>query len=452
MRGTTLTDDISPECTDNPDILRLYALWQAKCTTEGLPCRETMGIEQLWCAGDLILVEETPPDDFEFLRYGANVSLASGFDMTGKRTSDFHSDVGRFFTHCYQRCLDEHKAFYATNRAVHAALVTGWERLLLPLVDADGAPRFVLEYNRPLALKHVLLEHVLDAANDIIIGIERVAADDNAELDCAVLTVNAAAEEFLGCRRVDARGHYLSELVPSWRSQAWGKALVDGLLNDARTQLEWRRCERGYDSWYRVAVNPFAEGVVITMSDITELKEKEREFERLSNTDALTGMSNRRHFLATGQTETERAVRYNTPLSVVSVDIDHFKQINDRLGHEAGDEALIAVAGLLSRGRRSADALGRLGGEEFSILLPHTNEAKACELAQRLCADIATHQFHVGGEIIEVTCSFGVAQLSSDEQTIAALLRRADAALYKAKEQGRNRIVGAGGLALLSER
>lgn len=450
MHGTTITEDISPECTENPDIHRLYALWQIGHPTSGLPSLSSLEVEELWCFNDLMLVEQTAPGEFEYLRYGANILLASGFDMTGRRTSDFKSDIGDFFAQCYQRCIEEGQALYTTNPAAHAALVTGWERLLLPLCDDQGSPRYVLGYNRPLSFKHELLAHVLDATSDIIIALDRTPPDDAPELDFLVLSINAAAEKFFGHRRADVVGHLLSTVAPHWHTSTLGRALVDSLRRGVRSQFEWDCVQDGTPCWYRVAVNPFSEGTVITMSDITELKDKEhalgelnRDLGRLANTDSLTGASNRRHFLAAAEAETERAQRYGLPLAMIALDVDRFKHLNDRFGHATGDVALKELVQRLNGKLRANDTLGRLGGEEFSILLPHTGELEAYELAQRLCADIAAHSIEVQEESqeidIHVTCSFGVAEFSSDE-TLSALLARADKALYRAKRMGRNRV------------
>ena len=386
--------------------------------------------------------------------------------MTGERTSNFGSDAWHFFTQCNRRCLEDRRALYTTNPATHAALVTGWERLLLPLCDDTGTPRYVLAYDRPLSFKHEVLARVLNATRDVIIAVEQVLTadapghglDDNlgdglegrpgvvSEPDCAVLFLNAAAEEFLDSKRADVLGRPLSASVPQWASLAWGQALAESLRTGKTTQLEWQRERDEGKVWYQVTVNPFTNGSVVAMSDITELKDKERsleklnrELEQLANIDPLTGVSNRRHFLTIADAEAERTRRYAVPLSIIAIDVDHFKDINDGFGHEAGDQALKDIVQRLSQGLRANDTLGRLGGEEFSILLPHTGEAKAYELAQRLCTAVASHPFNVSGTNTQVTSSFGIAENARDE-SVSSLLQRADRALYEAKRLGRNRV------------
>jgi diguanylate cyclase (GGDEF)-like protein len=448
MQGTTVSADISPQCTANADVLRLYWRWREQHRAAGLPFLRSFNIDEMWCSGDLMLVEMKAPDDFRYLRYGTNIVLASGFDMTGKRTIDFNSDTGRFFSQCYRRSIGEQQALYTTNVAAHAALVTAWERLLLPLADGQGAPRYVLGYNRPLSFKHELLMHVLDASGDIIIAVELASQTDDLGPDCTVLSINLAAEQFFRRRRADIIGHSLLALMPQWRSTTWGLALVDSLRTGTSAQVEWHRKEDVVrESWARVAVNPFAGGIVITMSDITELKSKEqaleqmnRDLERLANTDPLTAASNRRHFLSIAETEALRSRRYTLPLSVVAIDVDRFKQLNDRFGHAAGDKALQAIVQLFNRTLRANDTLGRLGGDEFAILLPHTQETEAYDLARRLCVDLACQRLDLGESSVEVTCSFGVAEFTNEDASFSALQQRADLALYHAKQQGRKRV------------
>ena len=226
MQGTTVSADISPECTANADVLRLYWRWREQHPATGLPFLRSFNIDEMWCSGDLMLVEMKGQDDFCYLRYGANIVLASGFDMTGKHTRDFNSDTDRFFTQCYRRSIDQCQALYTTNVAAHATLVTAWERLLLPLADERGSARYVLGYNRPLSFKHQLLTHVLDATGDIIIALEPVSQNDGHGQGCTVLSINLAAEQFFGRRRADIIGHNLLALMPQWHSTPWGMALT----------------------------------------------------------------------------------------------------------------------------------------------------------------------------------------------------------------------------------
>ena len=164
--------------------------------------------------------------------------------------------------------------------------------------------------------------------------------------------------------------------------------------------------------------------------------------ERLALTDGLTGLPNRRAFFSTGVLLFESARRHGRSLSVLMMDLDHFKSINDRLGHLAGDAALVAVAEALRGTKRATDMAGRLGGEEFALLLPETGSGEALGAAERLrCALGEVDWGSVIGSRGPITVSIGVAELSREDSTLDSLLERADRSLYRAKEEGRDRVV-----------
>jgi diguanylate cyclase len=159
-----------------------------------------------------------------------------------------------------------------------------------------------------------------------------------------------------------------------------------------------------------------------------------------AGTDPLTGCANRRCFLAALDAEFRRTRRYGHPLSVISLDLDHFKAINDQYGHSGGDEALRHFTLVVKAVLRSADLLGRLGGEEFTILLTETGFEQAALLAERVRAIIEATPVQFGDEQIPMTISGGIAQLQEGE-SVEQLLDRADKVLYQAKSGGRNRVV-----------
>ncbi|GEM_PF-3223337 len=172
-----------------------------------------------------------------------------------------------------------------------------------------------------------------------------------------------------------------------------------------------------------------------------QLEEANIKFERLSITDELTGLYNRRHFNATFAIELRRAIRYNHPLSVVMMDIDHFKRVNDVYGHLVGDEVLRGLGRVLDRYVRETDITARYGGEEFIMGLPETPAPLAARLAERMRQGVAEKTFEPEkGDPFHVTVSLGVAT-REDEVDPQALVAKADAALYAAKEAGRNRVV-----------
>jgi diguanylate cyclase (GGDEF)-like protein/PAS domain S-box-containing protein len=175
--------------------------------------------------------------------------------------------------------------------------------------------------------------------------------------------------------------------------------------------------------------------------DISERRKVAQELERLANTDSLTGLDNRRQFVNRVEHEIARTLRYGGRLSVLMLDVDHFKRVNDTYGHRTGDLVLQNLAGICARSLRDIDIIGRMGGEEFAIALPQTGAGEAREVAERVRqaiaqADIETEQ----GTILKITASIGIAAMGSVPGTVDTLLGEADKALYLAKELGRNRV------------
>lgn len=180
--------------------------------------------------------------------------------------------------------------------------------------------------------------------------------------------------------------------------------------------------------------------MLISMNDISQRKKLEEELFHQANTDSLTGISNRRHFMVQAEQETRRAKRFSRRLSIIMMDLDHFKNINDTHGHAVGDTVLETVVRASLESLRESDIMGRLGGEEFAVLLPETELDHAKEVAERLLGDIAKKAAPSPKGPIHCTASLGVAQMKKSESNIDDLLVRADEALFKAKEKGRNRV------------
>jgi len=202
-------------------------------------------------------------------------------------------------------------------------------------------------------------------------------------------------------------------------------------------------------------------GLVAIRLDVSELMQREQELNVLnkrlaqlneelsvqSQTDALTGLANRRAFDQRLAEEVSRAARHGVPVSLLIVDIDHFKAYNDHYGHPAGDACLRRVATVLREcAGRPTDLVARVGGEEFAVLLPHQGRAEALQVAERCLRGVeAAAIAHAGSPVAPyVTLSVGVAQSTPSGQDAAALLASADAALYRAKGEGRRRVAIAG--------
>ncbi len=181
-------------------------------------------------------------------------------------------------------------------------------------------------------------------------------------------------------------------------------------------------------------IEMFAQSAAIAIQNATLFS----EIQRLARLDALTGALNRRSFYDVAQREMLRAERYRSPLSLIMLDVDHFKGVNDRFGHLAGDDALKAVVQACMAQVRQADWVGRFGGEEFVVLLPETNLEGALATAQRLCRSVESLRFPDRDEAMSITISVGVAERTPNMTRVEHLLNAADEALYRAKSMGRN--------------
>ena len=184
-------------------------------------------------------------------------------------------------------------------------------------------------------------------------------------------------------------------------------------------------------------------GHLLTMRDISQQKKLESQLRELAQTDPLTGIMNRRHFFELANDEIARAFRYKHEVSVLMIDCDRFKSINDKLGHHVGDQALIELSGICLKKIRETDILGRYGGEEFIILSPETDIKDAILLAERLRKAIEEMKLYADDLVVPITVSIGVASISGEslasEKALYTVIEKADHALYKAKTSGRNR-------------
>ena len=175
--------------------------------------------------------------------------------------------------------------------------------------------------------------------------------------------------------------------------------------------------------------------------DITELELLKEKLEQQARQDYLTGLFNRRFFMEQGHAELIRAQRYHHPLSLLMLDIDNFKKINDKHGHQSGDTVLKRLADVMRKVLRTVDIIGRMGGEEFAVLMPETDLKRAAEVAERLREEVACSEVTLEtGMGLYFKVSIGVASIKDKDTDLNALLNQADKALYQAKESGRNRV------------
>ena len=182
-------------------------------------------------------------------------------------------------------------------------------------------------------------------------------------------------------------------------------------------------------------------GIVASFKDITDRKEIERELRCLAITAPLTGAFNRRQFMLRATEELERSARYNTALTLLMVDIDHFKAVNDTYGHDAGDEVLKAMVTAAIGQLRGSDIFCRLGGEEFAAILTHTAPDQGRLAAERLRKAMKRLEVATAKGVVRFTVSIGVAAMVVEDLSLEQIMKKADEALYAAKQQGRDRVV-----------
>jgi diguanylate cyclase (GGDEF)-like protein len=193
---------------------------------------------------------------------------------------------------------------------------------------------------------------------------------------------------------------------------------------------------------YGFIVKPFkAEQLNATIQLAISQHQAAAEIWELATTDSLTGIMNRRQFMSLAEQEFRRTRRYHHLFSLLILDIDHFKRINDSYGHMFGDQVIKAVVQEVAHILRKTDYLGRFGGEEFVILLSESDSGQALLVAQRILEGVAATTFHIREETVSVTVSIGVTTYQTEDESLDALLERADEALYQAKRQGRNRAI-----------
>jgi diguanylate cyclase (GGDEF)-like protein/PAS domain S-box-containing protein len=258
---------------------------------------------------------------------------------------------------------------------------------------------------------------------------------------------NPAAEEIFGWTEKEVI-EQVNPTVPDNKLNEYN-ALCQATLNGmAFSNLDTLRMKKdGTQFPVNLSVAPLrgkqsqVTGGVHVIADNTERKKLQEELRQQATTDGLTGILNRRHFQQLALSDLKRAIRFNHPLAIVLIDIDHFKQVNDTFGHAAGDQALLAFTKICQQNIREIDLFARFGGDEFVLLLPETDCGQAYAVVERLRVAVTAASINFDGKQIPITISSGITSLSGDQESFDTLLGQADQALYHAKEEGRNNVV-----------
>lgn len=372
-------------------------------------------------------------------------------DVVGKSFTDFVAidedaelrevDV-RVMQHGETLAREETNLIHATGE-----LRTYWS-IKKPLRDASGAIIGMIGISHDITEKKRLEDKVrhqkelLDAVLDNVDALVYMKGADR-----RFLYANPKLAEVFNRPAADIIGRLDSELMPQeaadrfWeqdcRILASGQRHVaEESLPDASGRL------RHYWSVIVPGTSPAGEQALIGLStDITELHELKEELQRQAKLDSLTGIANRRTFFDRADDEFARCRSEGIPLSLIAIDLDHFKQINDRFGHPTGDAVLQDFTGCCSSILRKDDLFARTGGEEFCILLPATSASTARTLAERIRTMTSACRPCPDNLLVHMTVSLGVTAMQNDDPNFSALFSRADRALYAAKQRGRDCVV-----------
>ncbi len=457
-----ITDGIDAQ-VENATIVHLNELWHRFRDTGGeLPQYPDLSPERLtWCSADLMVVAPEEDEDFRYHYYGQNIAATAGFDMTGKRTSDFRSEVGRYFRDAYRRCLEARVPMYTLHRATHAAAVHTWERLLMP-VRRDGEG-WIVVLNRPVTFRHEFLQSVLESTENGIVSLAVLRDSHGRPEDFYILSVNHAAARILGANPVNVTERRLGEAIAGNAMGRLAQLCRDVYDSGLAASTEVHGMYNGVHRNIKASAAKVADTITLTLADVAPIRSLESALEDLerrlskesearqqleaalrtrSDTDAITGTLGRDAFVLRLEGEVARALRHERGLGLLVLALDRFQVVVGLHGEEARDRALAEVAAVCSRELRRSDFLGRMETGEFAICLTDIADRRARQAAERLREAVADAFADQAMLSMRLTASVGVAELKPAED-YRALLARAAAGVQQAKREGRNRVATA---------
>lgn len=317
--------------------------------------------------------------------------------------------------------------FYVTGHSFYGLDLAPFALLLSTLLYWYGLRSYHLFDLIPIAR-----ETILDVISESIIILD---------VNDRVIDFNAAAQRLIGGLSINTMGTSVYDIFRRYPD------IVGAIRSSEKKNVKTRIESDDFFKYYTVSVNPITNkegrplGRIVLLHDILVHEELLDGLHQMATRDDLTGVFKRGHFLTIAKEALDRASQLKIPVSVILVDLDFFKRINDTYGHAAGDTALKTIACALQSALRDNDILGRFGGEEFVLFLPHTVPATAALVAERLRAAIESTKVNIGDIDLEVRGSFGVTGVN-DASTVDfdELFASADKALYIAKNSGRNKV------------
>lgn len=294
----------------------------------------------------------------------------------------------------------------------------------------------------------MIFEHVfkslVENTNDVIMVMDATPLEDGGPF---IVYVNPAFEKLMGYRADEVIGQNPKMLQGKDTDDKTRHKIRQAMGNGERIRTQiLNYANDGQPLWLDINIVPIHNELgqlayfAAIERDLTEHKMLQSRLEVLASTDSLTGLPNRQAIINKAEKEFARARQNNLPLSLVMIDVDHFKSINDKHGHAAGDHVLREVSTICQDVLRGSDVIGRIGGEEFVLLLPTAAQSNAEQVAERMRIRLASTKIYFHEQEFNITASFGVATLNDDDNTLQDMLDRADEAMYIAKNGGRNQV------------
>lgn len=410
---------------------------------------------------NLVLLEQAGQGEFTFLYAGAQVPDDAGAALKARTTSDIDAASAELYRLGCAEAERAGDAICINHQSGMNAMTHRWECLFLPMLDGESQ-RIFAALCVPREPKFEFYRALIDALPNGAIAAIPIRDENNEITDAAIIAANARAVEMTGRSSLD-------ELLDSTLAHAFGERIdANGwdrnfsVLRNGKAQVfDYHYHGEQGSRWFQIHSTPIRDGILISLTEISDMKRAflevehqkkmlidemeqrrglEQELWALAHLDPLTGLPNRRAFRDAAMLKLAEAQTAHRPCAIVTIDIDHFKRVNDLYGHGAGDTVLRRVADIIKAPLRPNTDIGaRMGGEEFTVLLPDTDADAAVAFAEKLRRRVEQTVVIVGEHEIRPTISLGVA-LNRKSADLDDLIDRADRALYAAKRNGRNKV------------
>ncbi|CAN1544209.1 GGDEF domain [Rhabdaerophilaceae bacterium] len=410
----------------------------------------------------LVVLEEAGAGEFAFLYAGQRVPDDRGQPLTAKLTNAIDASTADMFRIGCREASEINDIVCVNHTSEPTRLVHRWECLFLPMEDSTQKRMFVA-LCIPREFKDDFLRAIMDASPEAVVAGTPKQDSLGEVIDATILYANRAALEITGSSGLDSViGKSMLKLFGEPGSSGGWERNLSVLRTGKSASFEFHHRTAGNDTrWLRVNSAPIKDGVLASFSDITDQKRAQLELEHqkkmlvdemeqrrgleqelwaLAHLDPLTSLPNRRAFRDAATLKLAESQTAHRPLALISLDIDHFKRVNDAYGHGAGDTVLRRMADILKAPLRpNTDMAARVGGEEFAVILPDTDMDAAIAFAEKLRKRIEQTIVVVGEHEIRPTISLGIA-MNRKSANLEELMDRSDRALYTAKRTGRNKV------------